>query len=90
MREGQKLGAARKLRRTQTDAERRLWQYLRAKRFEGIKFRRQVPLGPYVADFACFEHKVIIELDGSQHADGTSDATRDAALAKLGWRVLRF
>jgi very-short-patch-repair endonuclease len=90
MRKGQKLGAARTLRRDQTEAERRMWLILRAKRFQGVKFRRQVPIGPYVADFACVQHRVVIELDGSQHAESETDAARDRYLAKLGWRVLRF
>jgi very-short-patch-repair endonuclease len=90
MRKGQKLGAARKLRSSQTEVENRLWRLLRAKRFEGVKFKRQVPVGPFVADFAAIAHKLIIELDGSQHAESASDVRRDAYLQREGWRVLRF
>jgi very-short-patch-repair endonuclease len=59
---------AKKLRKQFTDTERLLWQYLRAKQLEGLKFRRQQPIGNYIVDFVCFEKKVIIELDGGQHA----------------------
>ena len=55
-----------------------------------MKCKRQVPIGPYVADFASIQHRVVIELDGSQHADCATDATRDRYLENLGWRVLRF
>jgi very-short-patch-repair endonuclease len=90
MRKGQKLGTARYLRTNQTEAERRLWQLLRAKRFEGIKFKRQVPVGPYIADFACLQQRLIVELDGGQHSESTHDKIRDAYLIEEGWRVLRF
>ena len=82
---------ARGLRRRQTDAERRLWARLRDRRLQGAKFARQVPIGPYVVDFCCREMKVIVELDGGQHAVQTrSDAERTAFLESLGYRVLRF
>lgn len=82
---------ARQLRKTQTDVERKLWSLLRGRQFEGLKFRRQVPIGPYVADFACFDAKLIVELDGGQHGLQTKrDAARTARLAKNGFRVLRF
>ncbi|HUJ03471.1 MAG TPA: DUF559 domain-containing protein, partial [Rhizomicrobium sp.] len=58
---------ARKLRREQTDFERKIWYALRNRRFAGFKFRRQQPMGPYVVDFVCFEEKLVIELDGGQH-----------------------
>ncbi len=90
MREEQKLGAARNLRRNQTDAETRLWRLLRAKRLAGVKFKRQVPVGPYVADFACVQQRLIIELDGSQHLDSDYDRVRTQYLDERGWRVLRF
>ena len=67
-----------------------MWRLLRDRRFGGIKFRRQYPLGPFVADFACPSHRLIVELDGSQHAENASDLRRDAYLAGQGWRVLRF
>lgn len=81
---------ARNLRRTSTDAERALWSRLRAHRFEGHKFRRQQPIGRYIVDFACLEARVVIELDGGQHALSTHDAERDAWLQAQGFRVLRF
>ena len=70
--------AARHLRRGMTDAERKLWQALRAKRFRGVGFRRQAPLGPYIADFACYGMKIVIEVDGGQHSGSVSDEERDA------------
>jgi very-short-patch-repair endonuclease len=90
MREGQKRDAARMLCRNATDAERMMWYLLRDRRLNGVKFRRQVPVGPFIADFASIEHRLVIELDGGQHADSASDAKRDAFLAANGWRVLRF
>jgi very-short-patch-repair endonuclease len=90
MREGQKRDTARALRRNATDAERAIWRLLRDRRLEGTKFRRQVPIGPFVADFASVSHRLIVELDGGQHADSESDARRDAFLVSEGWRVLRF
>jgi very-short-patch-repair endonuclease len=79
------------LRRRQTDAERRLWARLRDRRLLGAKFTRQVPIGPYIVDFCCRERKVIVELDGGQHAiRAASDAGRTAFLEGLGYRVLRF
>ena len=78
------------MRREATDAERALWRMLRGKAFEGAKFRRQVPLGNYIADFACFDPKVIVEADGGQHADSAYDAERDAWLRGQGFVVLRF
>jgi very-short-patch-repair endonuclease len=82
---------ARRLRVQQTDAERRLWFLLRDRRLNGAKFRRQVPLGAFVLDFVCQEAKLIIELDGSQHANQTAyDTARTDWLATQGYRVLRF
>ena len=63
------LGQAKALRRKMTDAEQRLWYLLRAHRFAGHKFKRQVPIGPYIVDFACLNRKVILEVDGGQHAE---------------------
>lgn len=74
---------------TGTDAEFKLWYYLRARRLGGFKFRRQHPIPPYVADFYCDELKLVIELDGSQH-DDESDLTRTHALQRQGLFVLRF
>jgi len=82
---------SRALRRNQTDAEARLWHHLRDRRLAGCKFRRQVPLGPYFADFACAEKCLIIELDGGQHAElAARDAQRSAYLQQRGFTVLRF
>ena len=82
---------ARGLRRRQTDAERRLWARLRDRRLLGAKFARQVPIGSYVVDFCCRERKLIVELDGGQHAaHADHDAGRTAFLQALGYRVLRF
>ena len=80
----------RSLRANMTDAERRLWYRLRAHRLEGIKFKRQVPVGRYVADFACMERKVLIEVDGGQHVASDSDVERTKWLEHQGFRILRF
>ncbi|WP_086468979.1 endonuclease domain-containing protein [Devosia lucknowensis] len=84
------LGHARSIRREPTLAERKLWALLRDRRFVGFKFRRQVPIGPYIADFVCYETKLIIEADGSQHADNARDVARDAELTRRGFRLLRL
>jgi very-short-patch-repair endonuclease len=82
---------ARGLRRRQTDAERKLWARLRDRRLLGVKFARQVPIGPYVVDFCCRERKLVVELDGGQHAmQKEYDAERTLFLEALGYRVLRF
>jgi very-short-patch-repair endonuclease len=81
---------ARSLRQQMTDAERRLWRHLRAHRLEGAKFRRQWPLGRYVVDFICLPAKLVVEVDGGQHADSESDRIRDGWLEAQGYRVLRF
>jgi very-short-patch-repair endonuclease len=79
------------MRTHQTDAEARLWYHLRAPRFMGLKFRRQKPVGRYIVDFVCWERRLIIELDGGQHAEQTSyDRQRDAWLRSEGYTVLRF
>jgi very-short-patch-repair endonuclease len=90
MRQGQKRDAARVLRRNTTGAERIMWHLLRDRRLDGVKFRRQFPVGPYVADFACIAQRLVVELDGGQHSESPADAKRDAFLALNGWRVLRF
>lgn len=81
---------AKALRRNSTGIEKILWDLLRDRRLDGLKFRRQVPLGPYIADFACFDPKMIIEADGSQHAGSTRDAARDSWFRERGFAVLRF
>jgi very-short-patch-repair endonuclease len=68
-----------------------LWYYLRARRFQGFKFRRQVPLGRYVVDFLCEQERLVVELDGGQHdLERARDAQRTAWLASQGYRVLRY
>jgi primosomal protein N' (replication factor Y) len=90
MRERQKTRFARQLRREMTDAETSLWYHLRNRALLGCKFRRQHPIGPYIVDFACVERKLVIELDGSQHADSASDSARTSWIQANGYRVLRF
>jgi len=91
MRAGEKIAIARNLRRRQTDAEQALWRLLRNRTFQGTKFRRQHAIGRYVADFVCLESKLIIELDGGQHAiNKTADDARTADLQSRGFRVLRI
>ena len=81
---------ARSLRRDMTDSERRLWSELRGEKL-GVKFRRQYPLGHYIADFACLDPKLIVELDGSQHQQQKDhDARRDMFFRQQGFDVLRF
>jgi very-short-patch-repair endonuclease len=84
-----KRALARRMRRAPTMAERLLWKLLRDRRLEGLKFRRQAPVGPYVADFLCLRHRLIVEADGPWH-DAEADSARDAWLASQGFRVLRF
>ncbi|MFH1942905.1 MAG: endonuclease domain-containing protein [bacterium] len=82
---------ARRLRRDASEAEKALWRVLRGRNLEGLKFRRQYPMGNYIADFVCFEKRLIIEVDGGQHAVDTSgDERRDAWFRKEGFDVLRF
>ncbi len=82
---------ARELRKTQTPYEEKLWRYLRGKRFSGFKFKRQEPIARYIVDFVCYEAKLIIELDGSQHLENKShDENRDYWLKEQGFNVLRF
>ena len=84
---------ARALRRSPTAAERKLWGYLRKERLGGFKFRRQAPVPPYIADFLCLSHKLIVEIDGATHGDAHQvqyDESRTAFLASKGFRVLRF
>jgi very-short-patch-repair endonuclease len=83
--------AARRLRIDQTDAERRLWSRLRGRQLEGFKFRRQHSIGPFVANFFCLEAKLVIELDGSQHADQSNrDERRTDFIRDGGYEVQRI
>ncbi|HLI80443.1 MAG TPA: DUF559 domain-containing protein [Candidatus Binataceae bacterium] len=82
---------SRRLRREQTPAEGFLWQQLRAKRLNGAKFRRQHPIGDHIVDFCCLQHRLVVEVDGAQHADEEKkDAARTARLEKHGFRIIRF
>lgn len=84
---------ARKFRQRQTDAESKLWAKLRNKQLEGVKFRRQQPIGPYIVDFVSFERKLVIEVDGGQHGGirvREKDKARTALIMAKGYRVLRF
>ncbi|GAA3839128.1 DUF559 domain-containing protein [[Pseudomonas] carboxydohydrogena] len=81
---------ARRLRRDMTDAERKLWLYLRQSPLSDFHFRRQATIGPYFADFACHALRIVIEVDGGQHCEAGSDAVRTAYLEARGYRVLRF
>ena len=89
-----KLAAnARKLRRNCTDAERKLWRHIRRRQLNGLKFRRQQPLGDYIVDFVCFEARLIIELDGGHHSEEknkSKDMEREKNIQEMGYRVLRF
>ena len=80
---------ARALRQNMTDAERRLWRELRRGAL-GARFRRQVPIGSYIVDFACLQCRLVIELDGGQHLENPDDRQRDTWLRSQGYRVLRF
>ncbi len=80
---------AQKLRNNLTEAEKRIWSSLRFKD-SGFKFRRQAPIGKFIVDFVCFEKKLVIELDGGQHAESLEDKFRDEWLRKQGFIVIRF
>jgi len=81
---------ARRLRRDATEVEGVLWQRLRARQIENAKFRRQFLIGPYVADFTCVEARLVIELDGGQHAHSITDTARTTEIEAAGYTVLRF
>lgn len=89
-RRGVALGRARAMRSEPTEAERVLWRQLRAKRLAGWKWRRQQPIGRYIADFICFEERLIVETDGSQHIGSAYDVRRDQWLRAQGFRLFRF
>jgi very-short-patch-repair endonuclease len=79
------------LRNQSTDAERYLWQHLRGKQLAGYRFRRQLPIAGFIADFACLEAKLMVELDGGQHAQHVGyDEQRDRLIEAQGFRILRF
>ncbi|TMJ52573.1 MAG: endonuclease domain-containing protein [Alphaproteobacteria bacterium] len=78
------------MRREPTDAEAAMWRLLRDRRFARFKFRRQAPFQNYILDFVCFEKRIIIEIDGSQHASSERDAARDAVLMAENFRVSRY
>jgi len=82
------LGKA--LRKRPTDPEQLLWRHLRLKQMEGFKFRRQQPIDNYIVDFVCFEKRIVIEVDGEQHATQEKDALRDKYFQQQGFNVLRF
>jgi very-short-patch-repair endonuclease len=87
------LARARSLRRTETSAEKRLWGYLRDRRLGGYKFRRQIPIPPYIADFACISHNLVVELDGATHSEDHEiwhDEKRTAFLESKGFKVHRI
>jgi very-short-patch-repair endonuclease len=88
----QPLARARKLRRDLTDAEKRLWAVLRNRNLDGWKFRRQMPIDSFIVDFCCIKARLILELDGGQHADEKKcyDDLRSQQLKVLGFRVVRF
>ncbi|MCR4266605.1 endonuclease domain-containing protein [Nitratireductor sp. ZSWI3] len=85
-----KTGKARSLRQADNDAEEAMWSELRNRRLNGYKFVRQLPVGPYFADFACRERRLVVEVDGSQHAGSYADRHRDSFMNERGWSVLRF
>jgi very-short-patch-repair endonuclease len=84
------VGRAKALRRRMTDAERRFWYAVRDRRLGGYKFKRQVPVGRWVADFACLEAGLVVEIDGGQHAESERDAKRDIDLKDRGFLVVRY
>ena len=93
MREGQKTFTARRLRKDETLAEKRLWEQLRNRTLDGHKFARQSPVGPYIADFMCRKSWLIVEVDGATHATAAEielDRIRTHHLEAQGYRVLRF
>lgn len=89
MRNKRLVNYARANRKRMSEAEAFLWSELRRSAL-GVRFRRQVPIGPYIADFACVWLKIVVEVDGSQHAESPYDIKRDAFMGDQGWTVLRF
>ena len=84
-------GIVKSLRKRLTDAEKVLWKHLRAKQLQGLKFRRQEPIGKYVVDFVCYQKRIVVEVDGGQHSkESSKDEERDRWFQKEGYKVLRF
>ena len=81
---------ARAMRKNPTEAEKKLWYALRDRRLQGTKFRRQQPVGPFIADFVCVAKQLVIEADGNHHAESDGDVRRDAFFRAQGYQVLRF
>ena len=86
----EKRPTAQKLRRASTDAEMAFWLQVRDRRFMGLKFKRQIPIGKYIVDFLCPERNLVVEIDGGQHSESQSDKVRDEFLATQSLRVVRF
>ncbi|MBN9360244.1 MAG: hypothetical protein BGO83_15650 [Devosia sp. 66-14] len=82
-------GFARRLRHVATPHEDLMWELLRNRRFIDFKFRRQVPIGPYIADFVCLSARLVVELDGGQHSESKTDAARDTWLRGQNFRIIR-
>jgi very-short-patch-repair endonuclease len=85
-----RLRNARAMRHIATDAEKKLWRLLRSRQLEAFKFRRQVPIGNFIADLVCHEKKLIVEVDGGQHAENARDKERDQWFAEAGYQVIRY
>jgi very-short-patch-repair endonuclease len=81
---------AKKMRREPTDAEAKMWRLLRDRRLAQLKFRRQVPFQDFILDFVCFEKRLVVEIDGSQHADSGRDTVREAVLLAERFRIARY
>src|SRR5581483_1850237 len=86
----QKRQLAKVLRRRSTDAEQQLWRLLRSRRFADVKFRRQVPIGSWIADFVSFERRLVVDADGGQHNESRADVRRDRDLMARGFRAIRY
>ena len=81
---------AQELRNNATDAERQLWRHLSRRQLNGVKFSRQMPVGPFICDFLCRERMLVVEVDGGQHCGNSSDESRTAFLESEGYRIIRF
>lgn len=84
------IARAKILRSRMTEAENFFWSHVRGRRLQGYKFRRQLPIGNYIADFVCLECKLTVEIDGGQHNENKRDAERDAFIGKAGFDVVRY